>query len=155
MGLSFVYATGPCQRSLSQVRVPWFSRPYFAVSDLRLPFSSPPTTRRLTVEVFDPALGSRNNDVPPFITRGEPNRDRTVCLLFCLYPLQRNTCQSYSKAYPLPWIRALASRCLAVDYSGFQESCHNMNSAVAYSAIYVLVFKSQENMSYFKINTHS
>jgi hypothetical protein len=25
------------------------------VSDLRLPFSSPPTTRRVTVEVFDPA----------------------------------------------------------------------------------------------------
>jgi hypothetical protein len=33
---------------------PWDSRPYFTVSDLRLPFSSPPTTRRVTVEVFDP-----------------------------------------------------------------------------------------------------
>jgi hypothetical protein len=31
------------------------SRPYFTVSDSRLPFSSPPTTRRVTVEVFDPA----------------------------------------------------------------------------------------------------
>jgi hypothetical protein len=30
---------------------PW---PYFTVSDLRLPFLSPPTTRRVTVEVFDP-----------------------------------------------------------------------------------------------------
>jgi hypothetical protein len=38
------------------VRVPWDSRPYFTVSDLRLPFSSPPTTRRATVEVFDPRL---------------------------------------------------------------------------------------------------
>jgi hypothetical protein len=28
---------------------------YFTVSDLRLPFSSPLTTRRVTVEVFDPA----------------------------------------------------------------------------------------------------
>jgi hypothetical protein len=28
---------------------------YFTVSDSRLPFSSPPTTRRLTVEVFDPS----------------------------------------------------------------------------------------------------
>jgi hypothetical protein len=28
------------------------SRPYFTVSDSRLPFSSPPTTRRATVEVF-------------------------------------------------------------------------------------------------------
>jgi hypothetical protein len=44
-GLSFVYAAGPRQRSLSRVRVPWDSRPHFIVSDLRLPFSSPPTTR--------------------------------------------------------------------------------------------------------------
>jgi hypothetical protein len=43
------------QCSLSWVRVPWDSQPYFTVSDLRLPFSSPPTTRRVTVEVFDPA----------------------------------------------------------------------------------------------------
>jgi hypothetical protein len=54
-GLSFICASGPCQRSLSRVQVPWDSRPYFTVSDLRLPFSSPPTTRRVTVEVFDPA----------------------------------------------------------------------------------------------------
>jgi hypothetical protein len=54
-GLSFIYAAGTCQRSLSRVRVPWDSRPYFTVSDLRLPFSSPPTTRRVTVEEFDPA----------------------------------------------------------------------------------------------------
>jgi hypothetical protein len=54
-GLSFVCAAGPCQRSLSRVLVPWDLRPYFTVSELRLPFSSPPTTRRVTVEVFDPA----------------------------------------------------------------------------------------------------
>jgi hypothetical protein len=54
-GLSFVYAADPCQRSLSRVRVPWDFRPYFTVSHLRLPYSSPPTTRRVTVEVFDPA----------------------------------------------------------------------------------------------------
>jgi hypothetical protein len=54
-GLTFIYATGPCQRNLSLVRVPWVSRPYFTVSHLRLSFSSPPTTRRVTVEVFDPA----------------------------------------------------------------------------------------------------
>jgi hypothetical protein len=53
-GLSFVYAAGPCQRSLSRLRVTWYSRPYFTVSDLRLPFSSPPTTRRVTAQVFDP-----------------------------------------------------------------------------------------------------
>jgi hypothetical protein len=54
-GLSFVYAAGPCQCNLSRVRVPWYLRPYFTVSDLRLPFSSRLTTRRDTVEVFDPA----------------------------------------------------------------------------------------------------
>jgi hypothetical protein len=52
--LLYVYAAGPCQISLSRVRVPWYSRPYFTVSDFRLPSSSPPTTRRITVEVFDP-----------------------------------------------------------------------------------------------------
>jgi hypothetical protein len=30
-------------------------RPYFTVSDFRLSFSSPPTTRRVTMKVFDPA----------------------------------------------------------------------------------------------------
>jgi hypothetical protein len=53
-GLSFVIAAGPCQRSLSRVRVPWDLSPYFTVSHLRLPFSSPPTTGRVTVEVLDP-----------------------------------------------------------------------------------------------------
>jgi hypothetical protein len=55
-GLSFTIAAGSSQRSHSRVRAPWDSRPYFTVSDLRLPFSSPPTTRRVTVELFDPAF---------------------------------------------------------------------------------------------------
>jgi hypothetical protein len=55
MGLSFVCAAGSCQRSLSRFLVPWDWRPYFTLSDLRLSFSSPPTTRRVTVDVFDPA----------------------------------------------------------------------------------------------------
>jgi hypothetical protein len=55
VGLSFTIAAGARQRSHSRVRVLWDSRPYFTVSDSRLPFSSPPTTRRATVEVFDPA----------------------------------------------------------------------------------------------------
>jgi hypothetical protein len=54
-GLSFVCAAGPCQLSLSRVLAPWNLRPYSTVSDLRLPFSSPPTTRRVTMKVFDPA----------------------------------------------------------------------------------------------------
>jgi hypothetical protein len=52
-GLSFVYAVAPRQRSLYWVRLPWNSWPYFTLSDSRLPFSSPPMTRRVTVEVFD------------------------------------------------------------------------------------------------------
>jgi hypothetical protein len=38
-GLSFAVAAGPRQRSHSQVLVPWDSRPYFTVSNSRLPFS--------------------------------------------------------------------------------------------------------------------
>jgi hypothetical protein len=54
-GLSFVCSAGPRQCILSLVGVAWHSWQYFTVSDLRLPFLSPPTTRRVTVEVFDPA----------------------------------------------------------------------------------------------------
>jgi hypothetical protein len=55
-GLTFTIAAGSRQRSYSRVRVPWDSRPYFTVSDLRLPFLSPPTIRRVTVDVFKPHL---------------------------------------------------------------------------------------------------
>jgi hypothetical protein len=54
-GLSLTTAAGPRQRIHSRVRVPWDSRPYSTVSHSRLRFSSPPTTRRAMVEVFDPA----------------------------------------------------------------------------------------------------
>jgi hypothetical protein len=47
-GLSFVYVAGPCHCSISRVRVPWDSRPYFTVSDLRFPFPSPLTTQCLS-----------------------------------------------------------------------------------------------------------
>jgi hypothetical protein len=54
-GLSSVYTAGPRQLRISRVRVSWDSWPYFTVSDLRLPSSSPPTTHMITVEVFNPA----------------------------------------------------------------------------------------------------
>jgi hypothetical protein len=76
-GLSLVCAAGPCQRSLSRVRVPWFLRQYFILSDLRLPFSSPPTTRRVTVEVFNPASTRGSIEFTnelSFVTSREPNR---------------------------------------------------------------------------------
>jgi hypothetical protein len=53
--MSFIIPAGSRQRSHSRVRVPGDSQLYFTVSDSRLPFSSPPTNRRATVEVFDPA----------------------------------------------------------------------------------------------------
>jgi hypothetical protein len=71
--LSFTIAAGPRQRSQSRVLVPWDSRPYvyFTVSDSRLPFSSPPMTRRATVEVFDSASTRRLQTCPRwFLARG-------------------------------------------------------------------------------------
>jgi hypothetical protein len=44
-GSVFYMCCWPSPGSLSRVRVPWDSWPYFTVSDLRLPFSSPPTIR--------------------------------------------------------------------------------------------------------------
>jgi hypothetical protein len=60
-GLMFAIFAVPRQRTHSLVPVPWDSWPYLTVSDLRLPFSSPPTTHRTMVEVFDPA-SKRGND---------------------------------------------------------------------------------------------
>jgi hypothetical protein len=58
-GLPFTIAAGPRQRS--HFRVPSSVVLIFTVSYSRLPFPSPPTTRRATVEVFDPA-----STPPPF-----------------------------------------------------------------------------------------
>jgi hypothetical protein len=54
-GPSFTIDACPCECSNSMVQVPWDSWSYFTVSDVRLIFLSPPTTCRVTVEVFDPA----------------------------------------------------------------------------------------------------
>jgi hypothetical protein len=54
--LLFTIAAGPHQRSHSELRVQRNSWPYCTVSDSRFPFSSPPTIRRVTVEVLDPAF---------------------------------------------------------------------------------------------------
>jgi hypothetical protein len=64
-GLSFTIAADPRQHSHSQVRVQWDSRSYFTLSDSRLPFSSPPTTRRVTVEVFEPAATRDSRLIQP------------------------------------------------------------------------------------------
>jgi hypothetical protein len=54
--LSLAYAAGLCQRSFSRVRVP-----YFTVSDLRLPFSSPSTARRVTVDRIEVTTSSSSS----------------------------------------------------------------------------------------------
>jgi hypothetical protein len=54
-GLSFAIDAGSLQSSHSRIRVARDTRQYFIVSDSRLPFSSPPTARRATVEVFETA----------------------------------------------------------------------------------------------------
>jgi hypothetical protein len=64
--VSFFTCYWPSPVQYSWVRVPLFSWPYFSVSYLGLPFSSPPTTRRVTVEVFDPASTRVAFDNQPF-----------------------------------------------------------------------------------------
>jgi hypothetical protein len=77
-GLSLTIAAGTRQRSHFWVRVPWDSWPYFTVSDSRLPFCSPPTTRRATAEASDPAskqgclneICSHNTGIEEYCLRG-------------------------------------------------------------------------------------
>jgi hypothetical protein len=54
-GSAFCICCWPLPVQSFSVRIPWYSGPYFTVSDLRLPFSSPLMTRRVTVEAFDPS----------------------------------------------------------------------------------------------------
>jgi hypothetical protein len=83
-GLPFTFAAGPRQRSHFLVRVPWDSWPYFTVSDSRLPFPLPPTTRRDTVEVFDLAstrdrtLSIQSYSLSPRKVLVEPYRDHRL-----------------------------------------------------------------------------
>jgi hypothetical protein len=89
-GLSFTIAGGPRQRSHSRVRVLWDSRPYFTVSDSRLPFSSPPTTRRATVEVFDPASTQNSTPLYPLCTDPTKNTVSQQFVGFFTAPLSRS-----------------------------------------------------------------
>jgi hypothetical protein len=133
MGLSFTVAAGPRQRSHS--RVSWYSQPYFTVSDAKLPFSSPPMTRRATVEVFDPAS-----------TRDMDRSFLHVSLYSLSECLLRGCSHGNVLTEPLPmnglWRLFVAagtcvSRFFASDgiplwlhYSGFRAACHNNLSAI-------------------------
>jgi hypothetical protein len=142
-GLSFVCAAGRCQCSLSRVLVPWDLRPYFTVSDLRLPFSSPPTTRRVTVEIFDPAsrrvlsltelswteLSFCNSEANQ-IEITTSNSSSVTASIRCSWnvftePLSSNGLFRLSGTTShSSRIRVLVSHCLAMDYSGFQIPRH-------------------------------
>jgi hypothetical protein len=154
-GLSFVYAAGPCQRCLSWVQVPWDSLPYFTVSDLKLPFSSPPMTRKITVEVFDspytrvwalviisrrPWWQTQPRRVLYFVSAV------TVCLCKRYHENTPSSAVTYmpSRVFPLNCMynSTMVNRChgnvlsqyslprkwtsIWLNYSGFQASCHNI-----------------------------
>jgi hypothetical protein len=82
MGLEFAIAAGPRQRNHSRVQVPWNSRPYFTASDSRLPFLSPPKTRRATVEVFDPASTRESSCISSWPTLCSLGADRIKVITF-------------------------------------------------------------------------
>jgi hypothetical protein len=91
-GSVFCMCRWPLPAQSFSVVVPWDLRPYFTVSDLRLPFLSPPTTRRVTVEVFDPAsthrlIASADNlqITPPQGPHGKHG------LYFCVAPAAQKT----------------------------------------------------------------
>jgi hypothetical protein len=71
--LSFTISAGPRQRSHFRVQVALDFSPYFTVLEPRLQFSSPPTTRRATMGVFDlsSTRGGKNPNVRA-IGQGEP-----------------------------------------------------------------------------------
>jgi hypothetical protein len=119
MDLSFRIADGPHQCSHSRVRVPMDSWPYCTVSDSRLlevqvpifisprkrvpsyapkhwvPFSSPPTTHKTTVEVLDPAYTrlwtffSRWFSLYNLGTSSIEDTATALPLFQCAYPLPR------------------------------------------------------------------
>jgi hypothetical protein len=109
-GLSFVYSAGPRQLSLSRVRVPWYLRPYFTVSDLRLSFSLPPTTRRLTTEVFNPASTQVNPLSRPGLliiySWGGPNGKHHLSTILPLLGIVAETCllSSYQATRSFSWV---------------------------------------------------
>jgi hypothetical protein len=127
-GMSFIIVVGPRQRNHSRGRVPLDSRPYFTVSDSRLPSSSPPTTRRATVEVFDP-VSTRDHTSNtqawfPRYTTSEGTQQKH-CFQQFLYCVLRIRCRVILFTEPLP----SNGRLLWLHYSCLQASCHNTHGS--------------------------
>jgi hypothetical protein len=142
-GLSFSIAVGSRQDIHFRVQLPWDSWPYFTISDPRLRFCSPPTTRRATVEVFDPA-SIRQSDLtwfhestPFFITFREPCRSH---LLRGFYSAVYVEWRTFHGAWDVS-LRAephLHVTLAAVYWSHSADSKYHLHSMLRYWATYIL-----------------
>jgi hypothetical protein len=113
--LSFTTAAGPCQRSHSRVRVSWDSCSYFAVSDSRHLFSSPPMTRKDMVEVFDPAStrGSCKNLTSLYITFQPTEFMKPLPTVNLIASLR--CCASNDSLLYISGVNSYSNRCVAMD----------------------------------------
>jgi hypothetical protein len=136
--VSFTFAAGPCQRSHSRVRVPWDSGPYFTASDSILPFSSPPTTHRVTVKVINFA-STREWITCSFIIRCGPQTEHTLELFLC----KGNAC--------------LPNRCSTTIYSTLPWECDKRSVALHIVTVwlsgvrsqYVYIYRREANWDFF------
>jgi hypothetical protein len=128
-GLSFTTAAGPRQRSHSRVRVP------LTVSDSRLPFTSPPTTRRVTVEVFDPSSTRDTDLVAPVTSFITPRHG----------PRRQHRSFSYAKSFPLP--RERVYRAVAQKQVWYNNRSHDCCVATAIHATILILLSFNATQS--------
>jgi hypothetical protein len=98
--------SGPCPLGLETL---------FYCPDLRFPFSSPSTTRRVTVEVFGPA--SRSRILSYFL--GTDHAQKTQPLYYCMAQTTLKTCQVLPTS-PLHW---RVDYCLVTSYKHSSYCC--------------------------------
>jgi hypothetical protein len=114
--VSFVYAAGPRQHSLSRVSVPWDSWPYFTVSDLRLHISSPPRLAGSRWRYSNPPPHGYHSLLCPLIIplQGSHGKHFSSVVLKCVFigPLPSNGCPSIVDSVT-PEL-CLLSRCLVI-----------------------------------------
>jgi hypothetical protein len=87
-----------------------WTRDHITVSDLRLPFSTPPTTRGVTVKVLDPAStrGTDNSKLAPLITpRHGPYRKHRSSVAVKLFPWEHGIAYRRTAIYFPPPPRAI------------------------------------------------
>jgi hypothetical protein len=98
-GLSFTIAAGPRQCSHSRVRVEWDTLHYLTLSGSKLPFLSPPTIRRVTLEVFDPAStrhGLNSHSRTPLYSGDTDHETQKTQLLCCCRGMLPRSCLANS-----------------------------------------------------------